>query len=170
MGPYMLGRIVMKRLVRSSRQPSLESLMPANASYDRHLERFVGDDAAPSPTAKFTVGDHCMAQYVHEPKLELMLTNIFTVGDDCMAQYEHSLCGADGRDTGGGGQVDSGHIEPGAVQEQLCCEDHGRCVPCVGLEEGDADDKHADARCAAPNLTVLCIGMAGGGEQVGGGC
>jgi hypothetical protein len=29
----------------------------------------------------------------------------------------------------------------------------------VGLEEGDADDKHADARCPATNLSVLCIGM-----------
>jgi hypothetical protein len=97
--------MVMHRLVRSSRQPSLESLMPSNARYDRHLEKFVGDIAALSSTAKFTVGDNCMAR------------------------SENSLCGADGRDTGGGGQVNSGHIEPGAVQEQLCCEDHGRHDP-----------------------------------------
>jgi hypothetical protein len=91
--------MVMHRLVRSSRQLSLKSLMPANARYDRHLEKFVGDVAVLYPTAKFTVRDNCMARSAH------------------------SLCGADRRDVN---DDDRDHRDQGGgVKLQVLSKVHG---------------------------------------------
>jgi hypothetical protein len=141
----------MHRLVKSSRQLSLKSLMLANARYDRHLEKFVGDVTDLSPTAKFTVRDNCMARSAH------------------------SLCGAAGQDVNDDNR--DHRNQGGGVKLQVLSDVHdgdGECVikehgqlgehvrvevqwPAENImmadsEEGDADD----------NLTVLCIGMAGG--------